>query len=114
MDGMDVEVLVVADCPHEGSAVTLVRRALDDVGLKRVPIRIRVVASQRDAEELGFVGSPTIRIDGDDPFDSHGMTAGLACRVYVEHGVRSGLPDLRTLRQALKRHAAHAGVTNRT
>ncbi len=102
---MDVDVLVVADCPNEGSAVTLVRRALDDVGLERVPIRTRVVVNEQDADELGFVGSPTIRIDGIDPFESRGRATGLACRVYVDQGVRSGLPDLRLLRQALKRHA---------
>ena len=102
---MDVEVLVVADCPNEGGAVRLVRRALDDIGLKRVPIRTRVVASEQDAEELGFVGSPTIRIDGTDPFENRGQATGLACRVYVEHGIRSGLPDLGRLRQALKRQA---------
>jgi len=105
MASMDVEVLVVADCPNEGDAVALVRRALDDLGLKRVPTRTRVVSSERDAEKLGFIGSPTIRIDGIDPFESPGMTAGLACRVYDATGVRSGLPDLSKLRQALKRHA---------
>lgn len=103
--GMDVEVLVVADCQNEGSAVTLVRRALDDVGLRRVPIRTRVVSSEQAAEKLGFVGSPTIRINGADPFESRGIAAGLACRIYVENGVRSGLPDLGKLRQALKSHA---------
>ena len=102
---MDVEVLVVADCPNEGGAVTLVRRALDDIGLERVPIRTRVVVSEQDAAELGFVGSPTIRIDGTDPFENRGQATGLACRVYVEHGIRSGLPDLGRLRQALKRQA---------
>jgi hypothetical protein len=110
MTGMDVEVLVVPDCPYEGRAVTLVRRALDDVGLRRVPIRTHVVASERDAEEWGFVGSPTIRTDGTDPFDSRGRATGLACRVYVEHSVRSGLPDIRKLRQALKRHADIGGI----
>lgn len=108
MAGMDVEVLVVADCPNEGGAVALVRRALDDVGLTRIPIRTRVVSSEHDARELGFVGSPTVRINGTDPFEIRGMATGLACRVYVEHGVRSGLPDLLKLRQALKRHAHDA------
>jgi hypothetical protein len=105
MAGVDVEVLVVAGCPNEGGAVKLVRQVLDDVGLKRVPIRTRVVASEQDAEELGFVGSPTVRIDGTDPFESRDLATGLACGVYVQHGVRSGLPDLGRLRQALKRHA---------
>jgi hypothetical protein len=63
------------------------------------------VSSAQDAEEVGFVGSPTIRIDGTDPFESRDQPTDFACRVYVEHGVRSGLPDLSRLGQALKRHA---------
>jgi hypothetical protein len=105
MASMDVEVLVVADCPNEGGAVALVRRALDDVGLMQVPIRTRVVTDEQDAAKLGFVGSPTIRINGADPFPSRAGATGLACRVYVDHGVRSGLPGLSTLRQVLKREA---------
>jgi len=110
MASVDVEVLVVADCPNEGGAVALVRRALDDVGLKRVPIRTRVVVDEREAEELGFVGSPTIRVNGCDLFASPGRATGLACRVYIARGVQSGLPDLTELRQALKREAAAGRV----
>ena len=112
MASVDVEVLVVADCPNEGGAIALVRQALDDVGLMRVQIRARVVTSAQDAEELRFIGSPTIRIDGSDPFESPGQATGLSCRVYVEHGVRSGLPDLGKLRQALKRHADTERITS--
>jgi hypothetical protein len=107
MASMDVEVLVVGDPPNEGRAVTLVRRALDDVGLKRVPIRTQVVTGEQDADGLdadglGFFGSPTIHISGSDPFESRGMATLLAYRVYVEQGVRSGIPDIGKLRQALK------------
>lgn len=102
---VDVELLVVPECPNEGAAATLVRRALDDVGLRRLPIRTRVVSTDEEAEQLLFVGSPTVRIDGEDPFPTAGMPVGLACRVYLSEGVRSGLPDLRQLRQALKRRA---------
>jgi hypothetical protein len=75
MASMDVEVLVVGDPPNEGRAVTLVRRALDDVGLKRVPIRTQVVTGEQDADGLdadglGFFGSPTIHINGSDPFEA--------------------------------------------
>ena len=46
-----------------------------------------------------------VRIDGEDPFlDARSPTA-LACRVYWVDGVRSAVPDLRRLRQALKRYA---------
>jgi hypothetical protein len=103
--GMDVELLVVPECPHAGAAAQLLRRALDDVGLAQVPIRTRVVSTWPDAERLGFVGSPTVRIDGEDPFSSAGRPVGLSCRMYRSEGARSGLPDLRELRRALKRHA---------
>lgn len=102
---MDVELLVIPDCPNEGAAAELLRRALDDVGLSRVPVRTRVVESEPEAERLGFIGSPTVRIDGEDPFAESARPVGLACRVYLTDGVRSGVPDLRRLRQALKRHA---------
>jgi hypothetical protein len=107
---VDVELLVIAECPNEGATAVLVRRALDDVGLAAVPIRTRVVSTQEEAERLRFIGSPTVRIDGDDPFSNGDSPARLACRVYVSDGVRSGVPDLRTLRQALKRHADHGGT----
>ena len=102
---MDVELLVVDECPNEGPTAALLRRALDDVGLHRVPIRTRVVSSPQDAERLRFVGSPTVRIDGEDPFDTDDRRIGLSCRTYLTNSVRSGTPDLATIRQTLKRHA---------
>ena len=89
---MDVELLVVPGCPNEGGAVELLRRALDDVGLAQVPIQTRVVSTWQDAERLSFVGSPTVRIDGEDPFSSAGRPVGLSCRVYRSEGAASNYP----------------------
>jgi hypothetical protein len=102
---VDVELLLVPDCPNESAAVELLHRALADVGFARVPIRTHVVATEGEAEQLGLVGSPTVRIDGVDLFAEAGRPVGLACRLYVTDGVRSGVPDLRRLRQALEHHA---------
>lgn len=102
---VNVELLVVPGCPNEGAAAELLRRALDDVGLAQVPIQTRVVSTRQDAERLGFVGSPTVRIEGEDPFSGAGRPVGLSCRVYRTEGARSELPDLRELRRALKRLA---------
>ena len=40
------------------------------------------VTSVEQAEALGFRGSPTILIDGTDPFADPASPLGLACRVY--------------------------------
>jgi hypothetical protein len=109
IEPVDIELLVIPDCPNEGAAAAQLRQALDDVGLTRVPIRTHLVDSLDEARRLGFVGSPTVRIDGEDPFDEPAQLVGLACRVYETGEVRSGVPDLRRLRQALQRHADMSG-----
>lgn len=103
---MDVELLVVPDCPNEAPATALLRTALDDVGLARIPITTTVIDTAAEAERRRFIGSPTILIDGDDPFAERGQPAALACRIYRTTTGTAGIPDLRRLRQALKRAAA--------
>ncbi len=100
---VNVDLLLVSDCPHGPGAHRLLRSALDDVGLGRIPIQVTVVETGQDAERRGFRGSPTILLDGRDPFEQPGNSPALACRIY---GTASGLPELRELRQALKRAAA--------
>jgi hypothetical protein len=99
---MDVELLVVSDCPHESSAAALLRSALDEVGLGDVNFDVTVIDTSESAERRGFAGSPTFLLNGVDPFETPGQPASLACRLYPDTG---GLPDLRDLRQALKRAA---------
>lgn len=103
---MDVELLVVPDCPNEAPAAALLRTALDDVGLARVPVTTTVIDTPEQAERRGFIGSPTFLIDGDDPFAEPGQPAAVACRIYRNTTVAAGIPELRQLRQALKRAAA--------
>lgn len=104
---MHVELLVVSDCPHQLPAENLLRTALVDVGL---PPDFSVVTVTEDRSEPGFAGSPTFRADGSDLFATPGRAAGLSCRIYAGEAGRGGLPDLRALRQALKRAADPAGA----
>ena len=101
MGGMDVELLVVPDCPHQVAAEDLLRTALVDVGL---PADFHVVTISDEAE-AGFAGSPTFRANGADLFPTFGNPAGLSCRIYRSGSGPSGLPDLPALRRALKRAA---------
>jgi hypothetical protein len=102
---MNVELLVVPDCPHQVDAEALLYRALHDVGLSRVPSVTTVIRTDAEAQRRGFLGSPTVLIDGIDPFASDGQPPSLACRIYQNPNGPSGIPDLRDLRRALKETA---------
>lgn len=99
---MEIELLVVPACPNEAEAAHLLRRALDDVGLSATRFTTVVVTGHEEAETLEFTGSPTIRIDGVDPFAVPGRPPGLACRIYRTATGLAGTPDLTALRQVLK------------
>ncbi|MEV5987498.1 hypothetical protein AB0L85_21180 [Streptomyces sp. NPDC052051] len=98
---MEIEVLVVPDCPNEKVAAERLRQALDDVGLSEVGFTTRVITEEAEAERRGFTGSPTVLIDGRDPFAEPGRTPGLACRVYRTPEGLSGAPSTEQLRQVL-------------
>jgi hypothetical protein len=98
---MDVEVRVVEDCPN----LRLVRQrlavALDAVGRSDIDVRLRVVRTSAEAEALGFTGSPTILIDGFDPFRDRHAVAALSCRLYPTAAGASGSPTIEQLTGAL-------------
>jgi hypothetical protein len=102
---VDVELLVVAECPHTAPAAVLLRAALDDVGLTSTSFITTVVQSLEEADSRGFVGSPTILANRSDLFPEPGQPSALACRSYAHPDGSTGLPDLRDLRRALKRAA---------
>lgn len=103
---MDVELLVVPDCPNETAAAALLRTALDDIGLPGLMFRTTVIATQDSAAQRAFTGSPTFLIDGTDPFAVTSCEPAVACRVYSGPDGLTGVPELPALRRALKRHAA--------
>ncbi|NES17349.1 hypothetical protein G3554_27565 [Micromonospora sp. PPF5-17] len=103
---MKLELLVVEDCPNHGPAAAVVRRALDEEGMSTVPITVRVVTSQTEAEQLRFLGSPSVLIDGRDPFAEPHHRPAMAYRLYRDDATGvSGVPPLRRLRQVLKQAA---------
>jgi hypothetical protein len=105
MTSMDIELLVVPDCPNEPVAAAMLRAALDDVGLTSTTFRTTVIDTQQRAEQRGFTGSPTILIGGLDPFVEPGRAPALACRIYRSDTGTAGVPPLVELRQVIKRAA---------
>jgi hypothetical protein len=78
---VDAELLVVPDCPNSWAAQELLCSRLRAGGLPGTPVRVSVLDSLRAAEQRGLVGSPTILINGVDPFAAPGRPAALA-RIY--------------------------------
>jgi hypothetical protein len=71
---VNIELLVVPDCPHAGPAAELLRRALVSIGLDGTAFTTRVISDAREAEAAGFTGSPSFMIDGRDLFAEPGRT----------------------------------------
>jgi hypothetical protein len=103
----DVELLWWDGCPSTERALAELRDVLRELGLERVSVRTREIKTDADAEHVGFLGSPTILIDGVDlSATSEGEQAGLNCRVYRRRDGRiSPTPDPDDLRAALQRAA---------
>jgi hypothetical protein len=105
-----VELLWWEGCPSWERALVELREEMRSLGLDPEAIEVREIRSDEAAEREEFVGSPTIRVDGQDVQPPAGEPAGLTCRVYrLRDGRTSPLPDHEDVRDALAR-AARAGA----
>jgi glutaredoxin len=102
---VNVELLWWQGCPSTERALAAVREALSDLGLADVEVQTREIETEDDARVAGFVGSPTILIDGKDLVPAaDNEQIGLSCRVYRRRDGRvSPIPDPDDLRDALQR-----------
>lgn len=76
-----VEVLVVPGCPGAPVALARVQEVSESLGV-HTNLRLLTVDNDEDATALGFVGSPTVRVDGEDVEDVSGRPFARACRLY--------------------------------
>jgi hypothetical protein len=97
---MRIDMLVVPDCPNAPVVIERLAQAL--AGRADVQVEIRVIDTVEQAERWGMHGSPTVLVDGRDPFAAPGTPASVSCRLYQdEDGRAQGAPSLAQLRQAL-------------
>ncbi|WP_327365260.1 hypothetical protein [Streptomyces sp. NBC_01217] len=100
-DTMKIELLVVPGCPNARPAADGLHQALVRLGLRDVAVQTRTITGQTEAEAAHFTGSPTILIDGRDPFAEPGRVPGLTCRMYRTPDGLAGAPAAEQLLQAL-------------
>src|SRR5215831_4593036 len=97
---MDVTVLAIAGCPHAALLEERLAAALAG-GPPPVIIR-RVITNPAEAARAGLHGSPTVLLDGSDPFATPGQAASMSCRLYDNGaGQLEGAPSVAQLRQAI-------------
>ncbi|HEY7150078.1 MAG TPA: hypothetical protein VH391_00170 [Solirubrobacterales bacterium] len=97
-----VELLWWRECPSWEEALAVVREEMEVAGLDAGSLQVREVRTDRDAELEGFVGSPTIRVNGRDLQPPSDDPVGLTCRVYrLSDGRISPLPERAEVREAL-------------
>jgi hypothetical protein len=96
---MRVEVLYFEGCPNHAPAVERVRAELVSHGLPKEIEEIEI-HDQTEAESLGFLGSPTVRVNGLDiePEARNLKSYAMSCRTYLEGAVHSGLPSNELIR----------------
>jgi len=83
-----VEVLVFDGCPHAEAAIRLAHAVAERIGPGITVERVDVNTPEK-ALEVGFLGSPSIRVDGRDVDGGSASAGRLCCRTY-EGG--SGIP----------------------
>jgi arsenate reductase (thioredoxin) len=101
-----VEVLVSDGCSHAEAAIRLAQAVAVRLGPRIVVERVTVDTPEK-AAELGFLGSPSIRVNGADAEGRATAAGQLSCRVY-EGG--SGTPPEWLIEAAVLRSLAPRGL----
>jgi hypothetical protein len=86
-------------CPHWKLADQRVQQVLQALPKADVELNYQLIETPEDAERAGFRGSPTILVDGRDPFVSGYEPIGLSCRVYRTEAGPQGAPTEAQLRK---------------
>ncbi|WP_238072156.1 alkylmercury lyase [Rhodococcus zopfii] len=98
---MRLEILQVPDCPNVGLLEQRIAQAVAGESIN-LTITHRVLDDPAAAADAGMTGSPTLLVDGEDPFANPGLTPSVSCRLYpVEGGGVDGAPSAVALRAAL-------------
>lgn len=104
MADLRVELLVIEECPHLSQALADLESVLGG-GVLETPVQLVMVNSLEDAEFLGFQGSPTIRVNGEDVVPAPELPVALACRLYRDaEGRAAGSPPIEAIRASVAAH----------
>ena len=96
---MDITLQYSDGCPNwEQTDADL--KALEAEGIE-LRVSYQRIETPEAAAAAGFRGSPTVLVDGTDPFANSDALVGLSCRVYSTEKGFAGTPTLDQLRDAV-------------
>jgi hypothetical protein len=99
---MQVTGLYFEDCPNWKTARQRLQEALAAAGRSGAfEVSYQRVETPEEAERVGFRGSPTILIDGRDPWAAPDAAIGLSCRIYRTEEGADASPSVAQLVEAL-------------
>jgi hypothetical protein len=95
---MTVEIFYFEGCPNHKPASERVLGVIGEEGIAANVTEIEV-PDEAAAKEAGFLGSPTIRVNGTDidPASRNRKGGSFACRCYP-----GGLPSMEMIRAAIR------------
>lgn len=98
---MEIVLQYFDGCPNWRVA----QERLDVIAAERPDIMVtrQPVETFDQAERFGFRGSPSILVDGFDPFADPDAGVGLSCRIYQTPDGPAGAPTIDQLRAAVER-----------
>ncbi len=99
---MRVSFLYYEECPSYDLALERLREVMGEEGISN-EVEVLKVETEEQAREFRFVGSPTIRVDGQDIDPPTDPSYALTCRAYrLEDDRISPLPSKEMIRRALR------------
>ena len=87
---MNVDILFFEGCPNHRPKLEFLHEVIEDLGIDAVLNHVEIKTPE-DVQRLGFLGSPTIRVNGEDiePARKDDTDFAMSCRRYGNSGVPS-------------------------
>ncbi|WP_378740361.1 organomercurial lyase MerB [Nocardia brasiliensis] len=98
---MKLEILQIPDCPNVPVLERRIQQAAQELSMP-VEFTHRVIDDPAEAAAAGMTGSPTLLIDGRDPFPARDRSGSLSCRLHPsDDGGFEGAPSVAALHAVL-------------
>lgn len=98
-----IEILTFEGCPNAETTRARIRAALQAEAMDADVVEVAVETVEA-AQELRFLGSPSVRVNGHDVEASAERRTGygLMCRTYREDSTIDGAPSAALIREAIR------------